>query len=100
MNSDDLVTLFPSRTHLGTVEADDHICRVSSVQVWSVVILIVHKNIQGCLQLGDEGFCPDRADHHQSVELALLAVQRGGHQQLRGVLADSKRRWRVCNSCV
>lgn len=82
--------------HRRPIEADDDIRRVGSIHVGGVVVLVVHKNVQRRLHFGDDRLRSHGAHQQKPVAFALLTVQRGGHNQLCGVLIHGKRCWALC----
>lgn len=83
----------PKPPHRRPTEADDDIRRVGSIHIRRVVVLVVHENVQRRFHFGDDRLRSDGAHQQKPVAFALLAVQRGGHNQLCGVLVHGKRRW-------
>lgn len=82
--------------HRSPVEADDDIRRVGSIHVGRVVVLVVDKYVQRRFHFGDDCLRSYCAHQQKPVAFALLAVQRGGHNQLCGVLIHGKRCWALC----
>lgn len=82
--------------HRGPIKADDDIRSVGSIHVWRVVVLVVDKNVQRRFHFGDDRFRSYCAHQQKPVAFALLPVQRGGHNQLCGVLIHGKRCWALC----
>lgn len=83
--------------HLCAIVADDDVRGVSPINERRVIVLIVYKNLKRGFHFCDDGVCADGADQQQPVALALLSVQRSGHDQLRGRIVHGERSWRVCS---
>lgn len=86
------LSLLRKPPHRSAIEADDDVRRVASVDVRRVVVLVVDENVQRRFHFGDDRLRSDGAHQQKPVAFALLAVQRGGHNQLCGVLVHGERR--------